>query len=207
MLKKILIGPSRTFLLCTVYLYGTLTLSDIIFWATVLFRNQSLPSTLPSTFSSYFKTKPKCNKCCGRLTDVNFSRDSKKQFSSTTPFFYYRLLDEGWTATSISYHSLTTSAQQYRIDLWPFRTPVHIQTLSFLILNCWVDLITCLTKIYLIYIYFFRFAARFEANRTAQVEWYEYSCHRRSSSGGRPRHCWCNYFCYLVEAKEKFFGW
>ena len=38
--KKILIGQSRTFLLCTVYSYGTLTLSDIIFSATFLFRNQ-----------------------------------------------------------------------------------------------------------------------------------------------------------------------
>ena len=107
----------------------------------------------------------------------------------------------------VSCHSLTTSALQYWIDPGPFRTPVHLQTLSAVILNCSVDVITSLTKMCLIYIYFFRFAARFEANCTAQDEWYEYSCRRRSSSGGCPCHCWCDYFCYLVEAKEKFFGW
>ena len=139
-LKKILIGQSRTLLLCTVYLYGTLTLTDVIFWATFLFRNQSLPSTWISDcfFLHHIlkQSRTKCNKRCGCLTEVNFSRDGKKQFSSITPFFYYWLLDGGWTATRISYHFLTTSVLQYWIDLWPFRTPVHVQTLSPLLLNC-----------------------------------------------------------------------
>ena len=166
-------NPVRTrFPWSNLYLCGTLTLSDIIFWATFLFRNQSLPSTWISDCFFLYRilkqSQTKCDKRCGRFTEVNFSLDGKKQFSSTTPFFYHCLLDGGWTTTRISYHSLTTSTLQYWIDLWPFRTPVHRQTLSPLILNCYVVLITCLTKICLIYIYFFRFEARFEAKRAAQ---------------------------------------